>query len=87
MAKTERPSQGLNAEHDVRSWPVFKLQRWNWTTSEWDTRSTYNDARGEGNAYFAVSSERASQTGPIRMLRDGVPVIADDPNTYYDDDH
>lgn len=67
-------------------WPTFTLQRWNWSTSEWDTHGTYGpDERGEGNAYFAVSSQRASQTGPIRLLKDGTPVIADDPNTYYAD--
>jgi hypothetical protein len=48
--------------------------------------STYGpDERGEGNAYFAVSSERASRTGPIRLLKDGVAVVADDPDTYYAD--
>lgn len=67
----------------VPSWPTFILQRWDWTTNQWDTHSTYNDARGEGDAYFAVSSERASETGPIRLLQDGNVVLADDPATYY----
>lgn len=71
---------------DAKTWPAFTLQRWNWTREAWETVSTYGpDERGEGNAYFAVSSERASQTGPIRLLKDGVQVVADDPATYYDD--
>lgn len=65
------------------TWPTFTLQRWGWDDA-WETVSTYGpDERGEGNAYFAVSTERASRTGPIRLLKDGVPVIADDPQTYY----
>jgi hypothetical protein len=68
------------------TWPTFTLQRWDWSAERWQTRSTYGpDERGEGNAYFAVSSERASQTGPIRLLKDGVAVIEDNPETYYDD--
>jgi hypothetical protein len=34
-----------------------------------------------------VSSERASQTGPVRLLRDGVTVLADDPATYFADQY
>jgi hypothetical protein len=67
-------------------WPTFTLQRWNWSSRNWDDHATYGpDARGEGNAYFAVSSERASDTGPIRLLKDGVAVLADDPATFYND--
>lgn len=65
------------------SWPVFTLQRWDWDTEAWVTKAEYTSERGEGNAWFAVSSERASQTGPIRLLRDGAAVLADDPATYY----
>ena len=68
------------------TWPEFTLQRWNWSSEQWQTRSTYGpDERGEGNAAFAVRSERASDTGPIRLLKDGAAVIEDDPETYYDD--
>lgn len=63
--------------------PVWTLQRWDWDTDTWTTKSTYESSRGEGNAYFAVSLERASSTGPIRLLKDGQPVLADDPDTYY----
>ncbi|MFF2475124.1 hypothetical protein [Streptomyces sp. NPDC058066] len=70
----------------AETWPTFTLQRWDWSAGQWQTRSTYGpDERGGGNAYFAVSSERASQTGPIRLLRDGAVVLGDDPATYYDD--
>jgi hypothetical protein len=66
--------------------PAFTLQRWNWDTSQWDTRQTFPaDPRAEGNAWDAVSSERASQTGPIRLLKDGQPILADDPATHYTD--
>lgn len=65
------------------TWPTFTLQRWDWTVDDWKTVSTYTSARGEGNARFAVASERASETGPIRLLRDGVPVVADDPEAYF----
>ena len=69
-----------------QTWPVFTLQRWNWTVDNGQTVSTYGpDPRGEGNAYFAVSCERASETGPIRLLKDGVAVIADNPETHYAD--
>jgi hypothetical protein len=71
-------------EERTGTWPTFTLQRWDWSASVWETRSTYESERGEGNAYFAVSSERASETGPIRLLKDGVPVLADDPATFYD---
>ncbi|MFF1444150.1 hypothetical protein [Streptomyces sp. NPDC058295] len=71
-------------EQCTASWPTFTLQRWNWPTNAWKTHGTYGSERGEGNAYFAVASERASQTGPIRLLKDGVPVLADDPAAYYD---
>jgi hypothetical protein len=65
---------------------AFTLQRWNWTTSQWDDRQTFPaDDRAEGNAWDAVSSERASKTGPIRLLKDGQPILADDPATYYTD--
>jgi hypothetical protein len=68
------------------TWPTFTLQRWNWTTRQWDDHAAYGpDARSEGNAYDAVSGERASQTGPIRLLKDGVVVLADDPATFYSD--
>lgn len=71
---------------DPTTWPAFTLQRWNWPRGEWVTVHEYGPCeRSEGNAYFGVSSERASQTGPIRLLKDGVPVVADDPQTYYDD--
>ncbi|KPI31431.1 hypothetical protein OV320_2647 [Actinobacteria bacterium OV320] len=77
--------QSAVEEQRTASWPTFILQRWNWPTNAWEEHGTYGpDARGEGNAYFAVSSERASQTGPIRLLKDGVAVLADDPATYYD---
>ncbi|MFF7795597.1 hypothetical protein [Streptomyces sp. NPDC007991] len=66
-----------------QDWPVFTLQRWDWDTNTWEAKATYTSQRGEGNAQFAVSSERASGTGPIRLLRDGAAVIADDPDTYY----
>lgn len=72
---------------DGPTWPVFTLQRWDWTSKSWETHGEYTSQRGEGNAYFAVSSQRASDTGPIRLLKDGVPVIDDDPDTYYDHDH
>jgi hypothetical protein len=65
-------------------WPVFTLQRWDWSATAWETVDTYGSERGEGNAYFAVSSERASSTGPIRLLKDGAVVLADDPATYHD---
>lgn len=69
---------------DTAAWPTFTLQRWDWMARDWDAGRTYGpDERGEGNAYFAVSSERASETGPIRLLKDGVVVLADDPETYY----
>ena len=68
---------------DGPGWPVFTLQRWDWDTDTWTTKAIYTSERGEGNAYFAVSSERASGTGPIRLLKDGAVVVADDPNTYY----
>lgn len=64
-------------------WPTFTLQRWDWTARAWETHGTYESERGEGNAYDAVDGERASQTGPIRLLRDGVVALADDPDTYY----
>jgi hypothetical protein len=67
------------------SWPVFTLQRWDWDSDSWETKAEYTSERGEGNAQFAVSSERASGTGPIRLLKDGVPVFADNPATYYAD--
>lgn len=67
------------------TWPTFTLQRWDWSTRTWEEHGTYESERGEGNAYFAVSSERASQTGPIRLLKDGDVVLADDPDTYYND--
>jgi hypothetical protein len=67
------------------AWPVFTLQRWDWAANSWEAHGEYTSERGEGNAYFAVSSERASGTGPIRLLKDGVPVVADDPATYYDE--
>jgi hypothetical protein len=74
------------AAQQPASWPTFTLQRWNWTTNAWDTHATYGpDERGEDNAHFAVSSERASETGPIRLLKDGAAVVADDPATYYAD--
>jgi hypothetical protein len=69
------------------SWPVFTLQRWDWAAESWQTRGEYTSERGEGNAYFAVAGERASDTGPIRLLKDGVAMVADDPDTYYDRDH
>jgi hypothetical protein len=65
-------------------WPVFTLQRWDWEARSWELHGEYESERGEGNAYFAVSSERASSTGPIRLLKDGAVVLADDPATYYD---
>lgn len=71
---------------DAKTWPAFTLQRWSWTREAWETAREYEPCeRSEGNAYFAVSSERASQTGPVRLLKDGVPVVADNPATYYDD--
>lgn len=80
---TEEPSM---PDQPAPVWPTFTLQRWNWDTRAWETHATYRpDARGEGNAYDAVSSERASQTGPIRLLKDGAVVLADDPDTYYND--
>lgn len=64
---------------------TYELQTWNWTTSTWDTTDTYPPGeRAEGNAYYAVEVMWASGRGPIRLLRDGQPVIADDPETYYD---
>lgn len=68
--------------HDA-SWPVFTLQRWDWDTEAWASKAEYTTERGEGNAQFAVSSERASSTGPIRLLKDGQVEFADDPTTYY----
>lgn len=68
------------------SWPTYTLQRWDWDTNTWETHAEYTSERGEGNAYFAVSSQRASRTGPIRLLKDGVAVVADDPATYYTTD-
>lgn len=67
----------------TEGWPVFALQRWDWDSNAWATKAEYTSERGEGNAQFAVSSERASQTGPIRLLKDGQVVFADDPDTYY----
>lgn len=64
-------------------YPTWTLQRWDWETDEWATKSTYTTSRGEGNAYFAVRLERASSTGPIRLLKDGRPVLEDDPAIYY----
>ncbi|MFE0207057.1 hypothetical protein [Streptomyces sp. NPDC058985] len=66
-------------------WPVFVLQRWDWSTNAWETVATYTSERGQGNAEFAVSSERASSTGPIRLLKDNVSVLEDNPATYYED--
>ncbi|MGW2213228.1 hypothetical protein, partial [Streptomyces sp. NPDC001781] len=80
------PARSREEPAMANTWPIFTLQRWDWSTGTWKTRNTYGpDARGEGNAYFAVSSERASQTGPIRLLKDGAAVVTDDPRTYYDD--
>lgn len=81
--QTEEPS--MPDQPSTPAWPTFTLQRWDWTTRAWETHGTYESERGEDNAYFAVSSERASGTGPIRLLKDGVPVFADDPDTYYSD--
>ena len=68
-----------------KAWPVFTLQRWDWVAKAWVTEAEYTTERGEGNAQFAVSSERASQTGPIRLLKDGQVEFADNPDTYYAD--
>lgn len=70
----------------TQAWPVFTLQRWDWSTDTWKTQHEYTTERGELNAHFAVSSERASDTGPIRLLKDGVTVLADDPDTYFAQD-
>lgn len=69
----------------ITAWPEFTLQRWNWSSEQWETRGTYQDERGEGNAHFAMSVQRASQTGPIRLLKDGAVVTSDNPDTYYDE--
>lgn len=88
-ARIARRRKTTNTERSTMSdtaasFPTYTLQRWNWTTRQWDTHGTYGpDERGEDNAHFAVSSERASQTGPIRLLKDGNEVLADDPATYY----
>jgi hypothetical protein len=71
------------AHANGRPWPVFTLQRWDWDTDTWVTKAEYTTERGETNAEFAVSSERASGTGPIRLLKDGQTVFADNPDTYY----
>jgi hypothetical protein len=79
----EAATAAFRAALDDRSWPVYELQRWNWLDDRWETEGVYTSQRGEGNAYFAVSAERASELGPIRLFKDGTPVFADDPATYY----
>ncbi|MFD0209182.1 hypothetical protein ACFVH9_08590 [Streptomyces hirsutus] len=63
-------------------WPLFTLQRWDWDTEAWQTKGEYTTSRGETNAQFAMTGERASSTGPIRLLKDGVEELADAPEAY-----
>lgn len=62
--------------------PVYRLQRWNAFDEVWETRGTFKGKRGQVNADFAVDSERASDTGALRLFKDGQVVFADDPDTY-----
>lgn len=64
----------------------YTLQRWNWDTEDWDTHRSYpDDGRGEGNAWDGVSTERALDTGPIRLRKGEEVLLADNPDTFYAD--
>ncbi|MFI2426517.1 hypothetical protein ACH5A7_20875 [Streptomyces sp. NPDC018955] len=73
-----RPADGV-ARPDG---PVFRLQRWDAFDEAWEDRGTFKGERGRVNADFAVASERACDTGPIRLFKDGELVFADDPATH-----
>lgn len=66
----------------MSDYPVYVLQRWDDTSEAWQEHGEFTTSRGRENADYAVELERLYNTGPIRLLKDGVPVIADDPNTH-----
>lgn len=72
LRPTGRPQDG----------PVFRLQRWDALDETWEDRGTFEGERGQVNADFAVDSERACDTGPLRLFKDGALVFADDPDTH-----
>jgi len=81
-----RPAAAARPAHRRQRWdatcPVYRLQRWDAFDEVWVDRGTFTGERGQLNADFAVGSERASDTGPLRMFKDGEVVFADDPATY-----
>ncbi|WP_210637163.1 hypothetical protein [Streptomyces sp. GESEQ-13] len=62
--------------------PVYTLYRWDDVTEAWQHRGTFTTSRGRENAHYAVEMERISDTGPLRLLKDGDVLIEDDPATY-----
>ncbi|MFE0353645.1 hypothetical protein ACFW2I_09135 [Streptomyces nigra] len=62
--------------------PVYVLQRWDDVTESWQDHGRFTTSRGRENADYAVDLERVYSTGPIRLLKDGIPVLADDPATH-----
>ena len=63
-------------------YPVYVLQRWDDVTDSWQDHGRFTTSRGCLNAAYAVDLERLYSTGPIRLLKDGIPVLADDPATH-----
>lgn len=62
----------------------YELQEYDYYEEEWVTQSDYPaDSRAEGNAWYAVRSLRACRDVPIRLLKDGEPILADNPETFY----
>ncbi|MCX5137638.1 hypothetical protein [Streptomyces sp. NBC_00340] len=64
------------------AFPVYTLQRWDDASSTWQDHGTFTTERGQENADYAVDQERLWETGPVRLLKDGVPILADDPATH-----
>jgi hypothetical protein len=62
--------------------PVYRLQRWDAFDEVWEDRGEFTGRRGRVNADFAVASERALDTGALRLFKDGELVFADDPATH-----
>jgi len=69
-------------ETSMSNHPVYVLQRWDDVTESWQDHGTFTTSRGRENADYAVEMERTWDTGPIRLLKDGEPILADDPNTH-----
>lgn len=66
----------------MSDFPIYLLQRWDDVTESWLNHGEFTTSRGRENADYAVEVERVWDTGPIRLLKDGVVEFADDPNTH-----